>query len=120
MSPLMEKQVRYARCLGKLLTYAAEQGIPVRMGECWRSPEEAQRLATIGRGIILSVHRDRLACDLLVGDDMDEEPYAVLGAYWTTLDPEAVWGGTFGPRRAGKQGPGSDRYHFSFAHGGRK
>lgn len=120
MSPLMEKQAWYARCLAKLLTYAVEQGIPVRMGEAWRSPEEAARLASIGRGIILSLHRDRLAVDLLIGDDMDEEPYARLGAYWKTLDAEACWGGDFGPRRKGKQGPGVDRYHFSFSHGGRR
>ena len=65
-------------------------------------------------GILLSLHRDRLAVDLnifspdgrLLETVDDLRP---LGEYWETLDPRARWGGRF-----------KDADHFSFEWGGRR
>jgi hypothetical protein len=111
---LRQKQSLFARHAALLILEAYELGFEVTLGEAWRSPEEARRLAGTGAGIAQSVHTQRLAVDLnlfkggvyLTGTE-DHRP---LGEWWERQHDLARWGGRF--RRA-------DGNHYSFTHGGR-
>jgi hypothetical protein len=103
--------------LGRLLTYAATTaGIAVQMGECWRTPEQAQWNARHGKGIGHSLHIERLAVDLLCfrlvhGEwtyltDGNDPEYKILGTVWKNYHPACRWGGDFAKPDAG---------HFSLA-----
>lgn len=114
---LREKQSVFARYVAKLIQQADALGYDVTLGEAWRSPEEAKRLAKAGLGIIGSLHEQRLAIDLLLfkagiylTESTDYEP---LGQWWEAQSGDGIrcaWGGRF--TRA-------DGNHFSFAHGGK-
>ena len=114
METLGEKQERFSRSLWRLLQYAEDQGIGVRMGECYRSKAEAKRLAVMGRGIVNSNHTRRLAVDLylsVAGKVLwDGWPYEMLGDFWKSMGDDYRWGGDFKNRR--------DVYHFSIKHRG--
>ena len=111
---LREKQAKFAQAIAELITAAFAMGLDVTLGEAYRSPEEAARLAKLGKGIKTSLHTQRLAIDLNLFADgrllTDTEDYRDLGEWWETeFAPLACWGGRFG-----------DGNHFSFTHGGRK
>lgn len=114
MSELLDRQLAFAAAVPRLIEQAHRLGFGVTLGEAYRSPEEAKRLARAGLGIIDSLHTRRLALDLnlfkagvyLTGS----ESYRALGRYWLSLSPDHRWGGDF--RRA-------DGNHFSLAYGGR-
>lgn len=112
---LREKQSEFVRLLAKLLQFAHQAGYELTLGEAWRSPEEAARLATTTKGIRRSLHTDRLAIDLNLFRDgrylTSADAHRPLGEYWETLHPLARWGGRFRPRPDGN--------HYSLAHGGR-
>lgn len=113
----IEAQRIFCRCLVKLMSWALEQpGYELRLGEAARSKEEAERLAKTGAGIANSVHRERLAIDLMLDIhgiyQKETEGYRPMGEYWKTLHPLARWGGDFHSR------PDGD--HFSFEWGGVK
>lgn len=112
------KQHAFTRLVAHLILRACALGFEVTLGEAWRSPEEAARLAAAGKGIAGSLHGKRLAIDLNLfrrGVYLTQtEPYAQLGRWWEAQStPEYVcaWGGRF--RRP-------DGGHFSIAHGGRR
>lgn len=117
MSPLVTKQRKFVRLLVELLSWALAQGYHIRLGEAWRSPEQAARNAARGVGIANSLHCERLAIDLLISDGTRElitvDEVRPLGEYWKSLDPDARWGGDFVGRTAGDVG------HFSLSHLGR-
>lgn len=53
-----------------------------------------------GKGIVKSLHCDRLAIDinLFTSDGIllqDKKSYEPFGEYWETLDPRNRWGGRF-------------------------
>lgn len=107
----IEAQRAFTRCLFKLMAWAFSQpGYELRLGEALRSKEEAERLAKSGAGIANSVHRERLAIDLML--DINgiyqklTKAYRPMGEYWKTLHPLARWGGDFQTRPDGN--------HFSF------
>lgn len=90
-------------------------------GEALRSPEEARRLAKLGKGIIKSNHCVKLAQDLVIFDDEDnpwnDDVYRQAAKKWITMHPLARAGYFF---KAGGKGPGRDGPHFSFLHNGRQ
>jgi hypothetical protein len=119
---LRQHQVLFASLLALLILHADDTGHDVAIGEVWRSPEEAKRLAGTGAGLATSLHCDRLAADLILFADTDgdgqvddyltrSEDYAELGVYWKSLHPLCRWGGDFHGRPDGN--------HFSLAYHGR-
>jgi len=111
---LSEKQRRFTECVGKLITWAYENGFELTFGDAYRSPEQAAANAKAGTGIANSVHTQRLAVDFNLFMDgvyqTETAAHRPLGEYWKTLDPDARWGGDF------KKPDGN---HYSFAHEGR-
>ena len=115
---LRERQSIFARMLIFLFQKIEESGYEFTLGECYRSPEEAERLAKAGLGIKSSLHTQRLAIDLNLFKDgkflTKTEDYQFLGEYWESLSGDTIeccWGGRFKKR---------DGNHFSVAYGGRK
>lgn len=115
---LREKQSIFAELVTQLILKAEELGFQVTLGECYRSPEEAERLFKLGKGIKNSLHCIRLAIDINLFKDgkylASTESHRPLGEFWESLDLEGkdikcVWGGRFG-----------DGNHYSIAHGNRK
>ena len=130
---LGEKQELFARLLPRLLDRAHALGFDVRVGEVERGAEQAAWNATHCRrcrleeaphhpgshaflpiGIRESVHRKRLAVDLMLFKDgeyiTDSVEYKPLGDWWKSQHELCCWGGDF---------PG-DGGHFSLAHEGVK
>lgn len=113
---LREKQSLFAVKVGQLLSHVGTMGYAVTLGEAYRSPEEAARLAKLGKGIAKSLHTQRLAIDLHFFRDgkylTRSEDYRQAGEWWERQSFDGVefcWGGRF-----------KDGNHFSIAHGGRK
>src|SRR3990167_2108205 len=102
MSELLQKQFKFARNLATLIIHIYSEGYTVTMGEAYRSPEEAKRLAKLGRGIVTSLHIDRLACDLQLFKNgvwmFDGASYKPFGEFWKGLSEtkfRCTWGGDF-------------------------
>lgn len=115
---LRDKQSAFAKLVAFLILEADHLGFELTLGEAYRSPEEAARLAKAGKGIAQSLHTQRLAIDLNLFRDgkylTSSEAYRPLGQWWeqqSTPDYECCWGGRF--TRA-------DGNHFSIGYGGRK
>ena len=110
---LGRKQELFARLLPKLLTKARQLGYEVRIGEVYRSPEEARRLAALGKGIVNSNHCRKLAVDLFLVVDSkvtwDCMHYDRLGEWWKRQHPLCRYGGDFRNR---------DCVHYSLEHQG--
>ena len=110
---LREKQSLFAGLVASLIDHALALGFDVTLGEAYRSPEEAARLAALGLGIKSSLHTARLAIDLNLfrgGTYLtSNEAHEPLGVWWEKQDPLCRWGGRFG-----------DGNHYSLEHGGRK
>lgn len=110
---LLVKQQRFSLLVSHLIQKAHEMGYDITLGEAYRSPQEAARLATIGKGIKNSLHTRRLAIDLMLfkqGRYLDRsEDYEALGEWWEKQAPDAAWGGRF-----------QDGNHFSLSHEGVK
>lgn len=113
---LREKQSAFAILVAQLIQHAFGMGYAVTFGEAYRSPEEAARLAKLGKGITKSLHTQRLAIDLNLfkaGQYLSTtEAHRPLGEWWeaqSTPEVTCAWGGRF-----------SDGNHYSLAHGGRK
>lgn len=115
---LSEKQRKFTKKIGQLICWAYENGFELSFGDAFRSPEEAERLSKLGKGIKDSLHCKRLAIDLNLFKDgkyMDKsEDYRPLGKFWESLstdDFKTCWGGRF----VGKP----DGNHFSVRHEGK-
>lgn len=97
--------------VSELIQKAIELGFEVTLGEAWRSPQEAARLAAAGKGSEKSLHSERLAIDLNLFRDgvylKSIKSHEPLGEYWESLG--GSWGGRFG-----------DGNHYSLKHAGRK
>jgi hypothetical protein len=96
---LRERQSLFVRLVAKLIDFAYANGMELTFGECWRTPEQARRNADSGRGVLNSLHTERLAVDLnlfVAGVFIDSsEGHRRLGEYWKTLHPDCRWGGDF-------------------------
>lgn len=112
---LREKQSLFAELAARLIQHARWLGFEVTLGEAWRSPAEAERLAEIGLGIRNSLHCARLAIDLNLfkaGNYLtSNEAHRPLGEWWEQQHPLCRWGGRFGK---------PDGNHYSVEHGGRQ
>lgn len=114
---LIDKQFSFASLVPLLLNKALELGFTVTLGECYRSPAEAARLAKLGKGITGSLHTLKLAIDINLFRDgtylTSAEAHRQLGTYWEGLsagkDFTCHWGGHWG-----------DGNHYSIGHGGKK
>lgn len=113
---LREKQSLFALKVGHLLSHVGDMGFAATLGEAYRSPEEAARLAKAGKGIAKSLHTLRLAIDINLFRDgrylTRSEDYAIVGSWWEAQSFDGVefcWGGRF-----------KDGNHFSISHGGKK
>lgn len=113
---LRQKQSHFVRHVARLIEEATYRGYDLTFGETYRSPEEAARLAALGKGIVTSLHTKRLAIDLNLFKDgvylTDMEAYRPLGEWWekqSDSDCTCAWGGRF-----------NDGNHFALAHGGRR
>jgi len=111
---LRAKQSLFVQLVAQLIVHARTLGVELTFGEAYRSPEEAARLAALGKGIKASLHTSRLAIDLnLFKDGTYQSATAAhleLGTFWEALNPLCRWGGRF------KKPDGN---HYSLTHGGR-
>lgn len=111
METLGQAQKRFAPMVASLILKAVALGYGVALGEAQRSPEEAQRLAMLGKGAVNSLHCKRLAIDLMLYQGevylTKSEDYQRLGEWWESIG--GAWGGRF--KRA-------DGNHFSIEFGG--
>lgn len=96
---LRQKQSAFAVLVAELIRYATKQGYQVTFGDAFRSPEEAARLARLGKGIKNSLHTQRLAVDLNLFMDgvylSSTEAHRPLGEWWERQHPACRWGGRF-------------------------
>lgn len=117
---LRQKQSIFASLVPRLINKAIELGFEVTLGETYRSPEEAARLAKLGKGIKNSLHTLKLAIDLNLFRNgkylSSTESHRELGEWWEEQSSDAgknsyvcAWGGRFG-----------DGNHYSLEHAGRK
>jgi hypothetical protein len=117
---LREKQSLFAELVAQLIIHAGVQGYEVTLGEAYRSPEEAARLAKTGAGIKASLHTDRLAIDLNLFKDgrwlRSSEAHRPLGVWWENLHELCRWGGRF---KDSQGRPKPDGNHYSLTHEGR-
>ena len=111
---LRQKQSLFALLVAQLILQADALGYFVTFGECYRSPEEAARLANLGLGIKNSLHTKRLAIDLNLFNREGKylsstESHRPLGEWWERQHSACRWGGRF-----------NDGGHYSLEHEGRK
>ena len=96
---LRGKQSFFAVLVAQLIQYATGLGYEVTFGEAYRSPEEAARLAKLGKGIAASLHTSRLAIDLNLFRNgvylSSTEAHRPLGEWWERQHPMCRWGGRF-------------------------
>lgn len=112
---LGQQQRAFTRLVGLLIAYAYANGYELTFGDAYRDPRLAQLNAEQGKGIANSLHSQRLAVDFNLFKNgvwlQKTEDFALLGAYWKTLDPLCCWGGDFKKQ---------DGNHFSMTYGGIK
>ena len=110
---LSEKQQKFTVMIGRLIEWAEKNGYGLTFGEAYRTPEQAQLNAKIGKGIANSLHTQRLAVDfnLFINGQYqtDSAAYRPLGEFWESLG--GAWGG-----RVSRP----DGNHFSLEHNGVK
>lgn len=113
-------QHEFTRCVAHLILYVNNlPGYEVRIGQAWRSPEQAAVYAAQKKGIVNSLHTDYLAVDLdLYINEVYQattEAWLQIGEWWEIYGKERgfplCWGGRF------KQPDGN---HFSWGWGGRR
>lgn len=101
MTRLATAQMEFAVDVAKLILWVAEHpGWSVTFGEAHRPPEVAAIYAAQGRGIVKSLHTDRLAIDLNLWIDGIWKPETIshtpLGEFWEWLRRgKNRWGGQF-------------------------
>jgi hypothetical protein len=113
MSEYSDLQSRFFYNICTFGLWLEAQGYQVGMGEGWRTEQQAAWNAEKGLGIRLSLHRDRLAIDLVIrkdGKEVGVEDYKRCGEAWKGLNGLNRWGGDFKIR---------DYQHFSMTYGGR-
>ena len=96
---LSEKQQAFSKDVIRLLIHINESGYQFTFGETWRSHEQAELYAKCGKGIVNSLHCQRMAIDINLFKDSvwlqavsDHKPFA---DYWKSLSPMNRYGGDF-------------------------
>lgn len=112
---LNQKQADFSLHIAQLIIWGHRNGHPVMGAEWYRTEYQAREYARLGKGIIQSNHRLKLAVDLFALDESgkvtwEQSYYEPLGWKWKMMHPLARWGGDFKNR---------DSVHFSFEHKGR-
>lgn len=108
------------RLVPRLIDKAFELGFSVTVGDAYRDPRVHGEIGVkMGYGHRKSAHKQRLAIDLNLFKDIDNdgdldfigdtERHLPLGEWWEQQHPLARWGGRF-----------SDGNHYSFEVGGVK
>jgi hypothetical protein len=86
---LKNQQIKFARFVSYLISFAFKRGYEVTLGDAF----------AVDRHSINSLHYDRLAIDLNLfrkGKYLKEtRDHEELGLYWESLDPDCRWGGHF-------------------------
>lgn len=115
---LGEKQRLFARLVPRLLDKAHELGCEITFGDLYRDPRLHGAVGEKkGYGHPRSAHKNRLAIDLNLFDDIDNdgdldylamtEHHRPLGEWWEKQHELCRWGGRF-----------NDGNHYSFEHDG--
>lgn len=110
MSPLLQKQMLFAKLVPALIDQAHRMGYQVTLGDAFRDPRVfgAPGVAK-GYGHKRSCHKLKLAIDLNLYKDgqylEDTEAHRPLGEWWEAQG--GTWGGRFG-----------DGNHYSLEHEG--
>jgi hypothetical protein len=97
---LSQLQQLFARDTVELFQYIQSKGFSFTYGEAMRSPEQAALYAKEGKGIMDSLHCERLAIDINLFDAdgnylTDSKYYKDFGLFWENLCPSNRWGGKF-------------------------
>jgi len=97
---LSSNQQQFVLDVAKLISFIYESGYFCTFGEAYRTKEQAMIYAKEGKGIIDSLHCQRLAIDLNIFDNKDNfltqlKDYEKFGVYWESIDPINRWGGRF-------------------------
>ena len=100
MSNLAQDQWVFAQNVSALIIYIFGQGYKCTFGEAYRTEAQAKIYAAEGKGIVNSLHRQRLAIDLNVFNSsgiylMTSELYKPFGEFWEGLHARNRWGGNF-------------------------
>lgn len=85
---LREKQSRFAECIGKLLTYAYEQGYEITFGDTYPGKFKHAEFGQHPKGLAIDLNLFRDGKYLTTTED-----HTPLGHYWESLDPLCSWGG---------------------------
>jgi hypothetical protein len=93
-------QQLFARDIVRLLLFMESKEFSYTFGEALRSKEQAEIYAQQGKGIVNSLHCQKLAMDINLFDNKgtyltDAKDYAQFGVYWESLTPCNRWGGNF-------------------------
>lgn len=98
---LSKEQAKFAADAARFITHIFASGYTVTFGDAYRSPEQAALDAKEGKGIVHSLHCERLALDLNLFDDQgnyitgDHPAWRAFGTYWKFMDDANRWGGDF-------------------------
>ena len=97
---LWKNQALFAENAAYLILEINRQGLHCTFGDAFRSPEQAKINASEGKGIVHSLHCERLAIDLnLISSEgvylTAKEAYQPFGEFWKNLNPANKWGGDF-------------------------
>lgn len=97
---LSQQQQKFSLDVAKLINFIYENGYSCTFGETYRTKEQALIYAKEGKGIIDSLHCQRLAVDLNIFDPSQKlltntKDYEKFGIYWESIDPINRWGGKF-------------------------
>jgi len=108
---LEDEQELFASNVAKLIEYIYLHGYRCTFGEAYRTQEQAMIYAQEGKGIVNSLHRERLAVDLNIFDANDKllttvKECTIFGDYWESLHPLNRWGGRW------KKRPDFDHYEM--------
>ncbi len=104
---LSEHQQIFAQHVAQMIIFMYGQtNYKCTFGEAYRTPEQAALYAKEGKGILKSLHCDRLAIDLNLFLDgkylTNYNSYEHFGAYWEGMDKNNRWGGYFVSKYGGK------------------
>lgn len=111
---LSEHQSAFALDVARLITRINVAGYHCTFGEAYRTPEQAAIYAKEGKGILHSLHIQRIAIDLNLFNNQfqyltDPKDYEQFGIFWEGLDPLNRWGGYFETKYGGHI---ADSNHF--------
>lgn len=110
---LRQKQSIFAFLVARLLIFMHQEGYEFTFGDAHRSPEEAARLARLGKGIRDSLHTKKLAIDINLFKNgkylTSTEAHRIFGDWWEHQHKNCRWGGRY-----------SDGNHYEFLESPRK